>query len=82
MVRIYRSERRERCVNQSDGTVTKTSLMGLPKDFCAICGDNLKWEVKNSVHLDHITPLIKGGLHSISNLQWTCAKCNLKKGGR
>lgn len=30
-------------------------------------------------HLDHIVPLSKWWLHSISNVQWTCVSCNLTK---
>lgn len=82
LVRIYKAERRLRECNLSDGTISKESLSNLPKDNCSICGDLLDWSSKNSVHLDHIKPLIKGGEHSIGNVQWTCSTCNLEKGGR
>lgn len=32
-----------------------------------------------SIHFDHITPLSKGGPHSIENICVSCAKCNLSK---
>jgi hypothetical protein len=34
------------------------------------------------VHVDHVTPLSKGGLHVASNLQVTSAYFNLRKGAR
>lgn len=35
-----------------------------------------------SFHVDHITPLVKGGLHCWDNLQLLSAEENFKKGGR
>ncbi len=34
----------------------------------------------NSIHFDHIVPIIKGGPHSVENLCVACIPCNLKKG--
>jgi 5-methylcytosine-specific restriction protein A len=39
---------------------------------CAICG-------RPAEHLDHVTPLIRGGSDHPSNLQPLCAHCNLAK---
>jgi 5-methylcytosine-specific restriction endonuclease McrA len=33
-----------------------------------------------NLHLDHATPLSRGGDHSIDNLVPACGECNLKKG--
>jgi 5-methylcytosine-specific restriction endonuclease McrA len=30
-------------------------------------------------HADHVMPLVKGGLHCLSNLVISCAKCNMQK---
>jgi len=52
---------------------------------CAYCGkhgsgdkgpDGALW------HLDHVTPLIKGGQDSIGNLVKACARCNMMKGSK
>ena len=42
---------------------------------CAACGAPAE-------HLDHITPLVRGGTDHPTNLQPRCADCNLTKGGR
>lgn len=41
---------------------------------CEHCGTS-----KGKFHVDHIVPLSKGGLDDISNLQFLCQVCNLKK---
>ena len=42
---------------------------------CAICGHPAE-------HLDHVTPLSRGGTDHPSNLQPLCARCNLRKSDR
>jgi len=43
---------------------------------CANCDTDLR---KTKMHLDHITPLSRGGSNSKENLQWLCALCNIRK---
>lgn len=43
---------------------------------CAYCGDLLS----NGYHIDHKTPVSRGGTNGPENLHLTCAKCNLRKG--
>lgn len=45
---------------------------------CAYCGI----DCARNYHVDHITPLSKGGAHQIANLAISCPPCNLSKGAR
>lgn len=52
---------------------------------CAVCNytneqHNIDWGT--NLHIDHIIPLSKGGLTTVSNSQLLCIKCNTSKGGR
>lgn len=52
----------------------------ISQDFkCAYCGCDLKLIPK---HMDHILPIKRGGAHSLQNLHWTCASCNLSKNSK
>jgi 5-methylcytosine-specific restriction endonuclease McrA len=55
-------------------------LMRLQKGKCACgCSADLK---KTGCHLDHIMPLILGGLNDDANVQLLTPKCNLCKGAK
>ena len=43
---------------------------------CAYCENPLKFR---DSHIDHITPVSKGGLGTLSNKVLVCSKCNLSK---
>lgn len=45
---------------------------------CAYCRKKI---ARDNWHVDHITPLIKGGSNWPSNLQLCCQRCNSSKGG-
>lgn len=47
-----------------------------PFTRCYWCGTKVRG---SRVHFDHVTPLNKGGSHSISNLCSSCPDCNLSK---
>lgn len=49
-----------------------TSKQGCP---CRYCG-------QPSSSVDHVTPLARGGLHVIENLEMTCLTCNIAKKDR
>lgn len=72
-------ERKKKIKNTKDGTITKETLRNmyeLQLHRCAYCDNNLDELGK---HLDHILPLAKGGIHTLSNVHWVCPKCNLSK---
>lgn len=50
-----------------------------PKIRCYLCGDLIPMGDR---HVDHITPLSKGGEHRPSNLAVACKTCNLKKSAK
>ena len=78
-MRVSNANRRKKVRETKDGTVTRKRVekeLIQQKSLCAICNVSL---VSNKMHLDHILQLAKGGKHTIDNLQWLCASCNLKK---
>lgn len=79
----YNRKRKNGIQATSDGTITSKTLTNLltVQDFkCAYCNCVLDKTVPFSVHLDHVIPISKGGKHSLDNVVWSCAKCNLLKG--
>jgi len=44
---------------------------------CPYCGNSVG---PGGHHLDHIVPVSRGGLNTVDNLVYICARCNLKKG--
>lgn len=76
-VREFRQRRKARTLEKlPEGTVA--SLHDAQKGKCAIC----RAVLKKKWHLDHVTPLAKGGEHAPKNLQLLCAPCNLRKSDR
>lgn len=76
-VRLQSSARRAR-VRSAGGSVSPdivSKLYTLQKGKCPCCGERLG----KKFHLDHIVPLVEGGLHDDSNLQLLRERCNLQK---
>jgi len=74
----YTSKKKE----VSDGTVTGPALKALMEDQrhrCKYCDNVLTYLKPKYIHLDHVFPISKGGLHTINNVVWSCASCNLSK---
>ncbi len=81
------SIRRIRKIQASDGTIPidykfplnreLQKLMTSQNKKCKNCNIDL---IHGNIHLDHIKPISKGGEHSIKNVQFLCATCNLQKG--
>lgn len=75
----WKGKRLERMVAQADGTVTDGALRQLfaAAKRCPYCNAKLTAGVKS---LDHVTPLVLGGEHSMRNLVVCCLNCNTRKG--
>jgi 5-methylcytosine-specific restriction endonuclease McrA len=73
-------KRRARKLN-AIGKITKgieLLILKKQKNKCACC----KVDLNNKWHLDHVVPLVNGGLHEDLNLQILCSFCNLSKGSK
>lgn len=53
-------------------------LMTMQRSKCACCHTSLA----DGYHLDHITPLAKGGTNADHNMQLLCPRCNLSKSAK
>ena len=74
------NKRRADKIGSSDNTITAQTLCDLltmQSNKCYYCSIILDKNVNK--HLDHYMPISKGGTHSISNVVWSCSKCNLTK---
>ncbi len=57
-------------------TPTEASIRALLAKPCAYC------QASPSESIDHIVPISRGGLHTLTNLVGACMHCNLSKGNR
>lgn len=76
----YRARHRNRkaLVRQAAGMHTAADVRRIYADQrgrCAYCRSSLR----GGYHVDHVRPLSRGGSNAPSNLQLTCAACNLSK---
>lgn len=81
-VKLQRRRLQARMTN--DKTINDSSIQELfekQDKKCALCKKELTL-LSKLTHLDHIIPLVKGGVHSIKNIQITCSRCNLSKGDK
>lgn len=75
--REWAQNRRNRKSGRLDyGTIPR--LMHAQRGKCAYC----HCDIRNKYHVDHITPLAKGGRHEAANVQLLCGPCNLRKSAR
>lgn len=75
--RVHQFERKQRAKTTSDGTVTDAFLSALyGQEACAYCSAETPRIARTA---DHVTPLIKGGAHSASNMVMACRSCNGRK---
>ncbi len=68
------------CDHEWCGIIDRRVVWGRDQGYCRIklvCdGDFVPFE---EMHLDHVVPLARGGLHCYGNVQTGCAPCNLSK---
>jgi len=77
--KLRATERKALKRTTSDGTITQDALdqmLHKQNYVCGYCKADLRVVIK---HLDHIVPISKEGTHSLNNVQWICADCNLSK---
>jgi 5-methylcytosine-specific restriction endonuclease McrA len=70
------ARRRARAENNGIFFITSKEKLMLYNSACFYCGG------KDSIQIDHVIPIARGGRHSIGNLVAACAKCNNQKKAR
>lgn len=79
-VKASKTKRRKAITDNNDNTITSKTLDYLrivQDNKCYYCGEQLLFD--STTHLDHYIPISKGGMHSITNVVWSCSTCNLQK---
>lgn len=74
-----RRKRISRIIIVNDNTINQKVVYDLLEQQwfkCKLCNCDLRNVI---MHLDHIIPISKWGVHSITNIQRLCRTCNLKK---
>lgn len=78
--------RRARLLGAWDEDVDIENVYTRDGGVCGVCGEpvdrSLTWPDKQSLTLDHIVPLARGGRHSSANCQVAHAVCNSRKNDR
>lgn len=77
-----RSENRRARLEQAEGEHSAqdiAELYELQNGLCGYCGMRLYWNLARDIHVDHISPVSRGGSNFPENLLLTCSKCNLSK---
>lgn len=87
--RAYTKEYRKKnphMMRESARKRTAQKKVRLPRGTVKRIGEHQKWrcitcrcDISQGFHLDHITPLARGGKHAPYNLQLLCGPCNLRK---
>lgn len=78
--KTYRNAARRRARLQEAAVVERVSrseIIARDNRVCYLCGKACE---PAEIHLDHVVPLSKGGVHSPGNVRVACASCNIRKG--
>lgn len=82
VARLCVQRRRARIAGAGGGGLSRgitKKLLTAQKGRCAVCRGELS---KSGYHLDHVVPLVVGGLHADKNMQLLCPSCNHSKSAR
>jgi len=74
--RYYTSLRRAKKLTNGVYKISNNELKKLYESPCAYCGS------KESIEMDHVIPISRGGQHSIGNLVPACSRCNRSKSNK
>ena len=80
--RVTQADRRARRRNQV-GKLSKnilTALIAEQRGKCYYC--RRRFTKKRRATLEHLIPLVRGGIHGDSNIRAACLSCNSAKGGK
>lgn len=61
------------------GRIDRQTVWERDEGICGICGEAAD---RNDWHMDHVIPVIRGGEHTMENVQVSHPTCNRKKGAR
>jgi 5-methylcytosine-specific restriction endonuclease McrA len=64
---------------EADKSVTLVKVFKRDRGICYLCE---LWVQPRHASMDHVTPIVRGGTHTFSNIRLTHIKCNLRKGDR
>lgn len=73
---VHNSIRRARLNSHEDYLVTAKEISRLKNNSCFFCGSY------ESIEIDHVIPISRGGRHSIGNLMTLCRSCNRRKSNK
>lgn len=78
--KVQAQSQRRRALCFQGGDLTADQWIAILEEFdycCAYCQDR-----DTDLHMEHMTPLSRGGRHTRSNVVPACPPCNLRKGAR
>ncbi len=76
LARVAASEHRRR---NAPGDLSAANIQALKDDAAGVCAYCLK---PGATHIEHCTPLSRGGWNALDNVVMACPTCNLSKGTR
>ena len=80
--------RKRRAIKQSqigewsNDAVIEFQLFQKQQGLCSYCPAEIDLTNRSTFHLEHRTPLSRGGLHCVTNVVLACPSCNLSKGSK